>query len=340
SGQTGAAAAPAGGVAPGRALFSGDVKVVADPATNALLITADAGDRPGIDSLIDKLDIRRLQVLVEALIIEISSGGAQQFGMEFRGLSDPTVNSQRKLAGGTTFGSGIANAAANPLNPGNGLVVGVVQGTIDIGGVTVPNLGALLRAIESKTDTNVLSTPNIMTMDNEEAEILVGQNVPFITGTSSSTGTANANPFNTVERKDVGLTLRVTPQISEGNTIRLKIYQEISSVLGGTVADGGLTTSKRSIKTTVLAADGSIIVLGGLMRDDTTKGVQRVPCIGAVPILGEPFKFTDNSSTKTNLMVFLRPHIIRTRQDLKNITEDKYRQVIDVYDAQKYEGTI
>jgi len=346
SGQSsGAAAAP--GAPPGKSLFTGDVRLVADPATNALLITADAGDRPGLDGLIDKLDIRRLQVLVEALIIEISAGGAQQFGMEFRGLYNPNNPSIRPV-GGTAFsnkaGVNINTVAANPLAPGNGLAVGVVKGTVDltVGGTTTTflNLGALLRALESKTDANVLSTPNILTMDNEEAEILVGQNVPFITGTSSSTGLANANPFNTVERKDVGLTLRVTPQISEGDTIRLKIYQEISSVAGGTAAEGGLITSKRSIKTTVLASDGNIIVLGGLMRDDSTKGVQRVPCIGAIPIIGEPFKFTDNSHTKTNLMVFLKPHIIRSRQDLQGITEEKYREVQGVYDKQKYEGTI
>jgi len=321
------------------------VKVVADPATNALLITADAGDRPGLDGLIDKLDIRRLQVLVEALIIEISANGAQQFGMEFRGLSDPN-NPTRQVIGGTTFstnpgGVNINTVAANPLAPGNGIAVGVVQGTISVGGNTFYNLGALLRALETKTDTNVLSTPNILTMDNEEAEIIVGQNVPFLTGTSANAATTT-NLFNTVQRQDVGLTLRVTPQISEGDTIRLKIFQEISSVAPTepNVNASDIITNKRSIKTTVLAADGNIIVLGGLMRDDNTKGVQRVPCIGAVPLLGEPFKFTQNSRTKTNLMVFLKPHIIRSRQDLQGITEDKYRDVQDVYDAQKYEGTI
>ena len=342
SGQTGGAA---GGAAPGKTLFSGDVKVVADPATNALLITADAGDRPGMDALIDKLDIRRLQVLVEALIIEITATGAQQLGMEFRGLGDPN-NPVRQVVGGTQFstqaGTNINTVAANPLAPGNGIAVGVVQGTISVGGNTFYNLGALLRALESKTDTNVLSTPNILTMDNEEAEIIVGQNVPFITGTSASTGSANANPFNTVQRQDVGLTLRVTPQISEGDTIRLKIFQEISSVAptNAAVKASDIITNKRSIKTTVLAADGNIIVLGGLMRDDSTKGVQRVPCIGAIPLISEPFKFTENSRTKTNLMVFLKPHIIRSRKDLQGITEDKYRDVHDVYDNQKYEGTI
>lgn len=344
SGQVAGGTEPVGAAAHGKSLFTGDVKLVADPATNALLITSDSGDRPGLDGLIDKLDIRRLQVLVEALIIEITAGGAQQFGMEFRGLSDPN-NPVRQLVGGTTFtnqgGVNINTVGANPLAPGNGIAVGVVQGTISVGGNTFYNLGALLRALETKTDTNVLSTPNILTMDNEEAEIIVGQNVPFLTGTSANNATTT-NLFNTVQRQDVGLTLRVTPQISEGDTIRLKIFQEISSVAPtqANVNASDIITNKRSIKTTVLAADGNIIVLGGLMRDDSTKGVQRVPCIGSIPLISEPFKFTENSRTKTNLMVFLKPHIIRSRQDLQSITEDKYRDVQDVYDKQKYEGTI
>ncbi len=332
------------GVAPSKSLFIGDVKLVADPATNALLITADASDRIGLDRLIDKLDIRRLQVLVEALIIEISANGAQQFGMEFRGLSDPTTPG-RKAVGGTNFsvqgGTSINTlaAATTPLNPGNGLAIGVVDGTVSFGGSTFLNLGALLRALETKSDANVLSTPNILTMDNEEAEIIVGQNVPFVTGSSSTQG-GTANPFQTIQRQDVGLTLRVTPQISEGDTIRLKIFQEVSSVAASQGTAQDIVTNKRSIKTTVLASDGNIIVLGGLMRDDSTKGVQRVPCIGAIPIIGEPFKFTDNSRSKTNLMVFLRPHIIRSRKDMKAITEQKYREVKGVYDNQTYEGTI
>ncbi|MDQ6986918.1 MAG: type II secretion system secretin GspD [Mariprofundaceae bacterium] len=332
------------GAISGKSLFISDVKVVADPATNALLITADASDRIGLDRLIDKLDIRRLQVLIEALIIEISSNGAQQFGMEFRGLSDPTTPG-RKAIGGTNFsvqgGTSINSlaAATTPLNPGNGLAVGIVDGTVSFGGSTFLNLGALLRALETKSDANVLSTPNILTMDNEEAEIIVGQNVPFVTGSSSTQG-GTANPFQTIQRQDVGLTLRVTPQISEGDTIRLKIFQEVSSVAASQGTAQDIVTNKRSIKTTVLASDGNIIVLGGLMRDDSTKGVQRVPCIGAIPIIGEPFKFTDNSRSKTNLMVFLRPHIIRSRQDMKKITQQKYREVQGVYDKQSYEGTI
>ncbi|MDQ6951782.1 MAG: type II secretion system secretin GspD [Mariprofundales bacterium] len=327
-----------------KGVFSGDVKLVADPATNALLMTADGADFPALNALIDKLDIRRLQVLVEALIVEISTTGAQQFGMEFRGLSDPT-GGRRHTIGGTSFtnqsGVNINTVAANPLNPGNGLAVGVVSGMVTFGGKSFLNLGALLRALETKSNANVLSTPDILTMDNEEAEIVVGQNVPFVTGQTSTQGGVT-NPFQTITRQDVGLTLRVTPQISEGDVIRLKIFQEVSSVAPKSSSGGAsdIVTNKRSIKTTVLVNDGNIVVLGGLMRDETTTSVQRVPCIGAVPLIGEPFKFTNNQHVKTNLMVFLRPHIIRNRHDIDLITASKYRVVEDVYKHQKYEGTL
>ncbi len=329
----------------GKAMFSGDVKVVADPATNALLVTADPSDHRALNTLIDKLDIRRLQVLIEALIIEVSVSDSQQFGMEFRGLGNIT-SPGRHVIGGTSFssqaGANINTVAANPLNPGNGLAVGVVSGTVSFGGKEFLNLGALLRALETKTDANVLSTPNILTMDNEQAEIIVGQNVPFVTGTQQTTG-GLANPFQTIQRKDVGLTLRVTPQISEGDTVRLKIFQEVSSVEPSSqnvAKTSDIVTNKRSIKTTVLVNDGNIVVLGGLMRNDTSVSIQRVPCIGAIPILGEPFKFTETSHKKTNLMVFLQPHIIRTRHDIDVITEEKYRSIEDVYAHQKYEGTM
>jgi general secretion pathway protein D len=167
----------------------------------------------------------------------------------------------------------------------------------------------------------------------------VGQNVPFITGRSSTQG-GTANPFQTIERKDVGLTLKVKPQISEGNTVRLELYQEISSVDGGTAAEGGLITSKRSIKTVVLANDGGMVVLGGLMRDETREGVQRVPCLGSIPILGEAFKFTENKQTKTNLMVFLRPHIIKDENDIRNVTNQKYGHIQDLYEKPISGGTI
>lgn len=323
-------------------MFSGEVRVVADPATNALLVTADLADHKALNVLINKLDIRRLQVLIEALIVEIAVSGTQQFGMEFRGLGN-IVSPGRHAIGGTSFsnqaGTNINTIAANPLNPGNGLAVGLVSGTVTFAGKEFLNLGALLRALETNTDANVLSTPNILTMDNEKAEIIVGQNVPFLTGSQQTTG-GLANPFQTIQRKNIGLILRVTPQISEGDTIRMKIFQEISSVEPSKGQARDIVTNKRSIKTTVLANDGNIIVLGGLMRNDATVSVQRVPCIGTIPIIGEPFKFTETTHKKTNLMVFLRPHIIRSRHDIDVITGEKYRGIEDIYRHQKYEGTV
>jgi len=337
----GGAAATKPGAA-GKSLFTGDVKIVAEPATNALLITADPSDMNAMNGIIDKLDVRRLQVLVEALIVEVSEGVGEQFGIEWKSannLGGATATS----FGGTSFpntsGVSINSVATNPLATGAGLAVGVAKGTLTFGGNTIVNLGALARALSTQTDTNILSTPNILTMDNEEAEIIVGQNVPFITGQSSTQG-GTTNPFQTIERKDVGLTLKVKPQISEGNTVRLELYQEISSVDGGTAAEGGLITSKRSIKTVVLANDGGMIVLGGLMRDETRTGVQRVPCLGSIPILGEAFKFTENKQTKTNLMVFLRPHIIKDENDIRNVTSQKYGSMQELYEQPISGGTI
>ncbi len=324
-------------------LFSGDVRLVADKTTNAVMITADPSDMAAVNGIIDKLDIRRRQVLVEALIVEVSANAAQQFGIEWRGLSNFNAPG-RHVFGGTNFtpqgGANIGGVAANPLNPGNGLVVGLVDGTITFGGQTFLNIGALARALESKADTNVLSTPNLLTMDNEQAEIVVGQNVPFITGQSQTQGGV-ANPFQTIERKDIGLTLRVKPQISEGGMVRLELYQEISSLdTNAGVQGADLITNKRSIKTVVLANDGQMIVLGGLMRDDETRGVQRVPCLGAIPVLGEPFKFSENRHRKTNLMVFLRPHIIRTASDIDALTNLKYGEIRKLYESPASGGTI
>jgi len=326
-----------------KTLFTGDVKVVAEDATNALLITADPSDIASVNHIIDKLDVRRRQVLVEALIVEVSANTTEQFGMEWRGVGNFTKPGRTAL-GGTAFttqgGTNINTVAANPFGAGSGLVVGAVDGTVTFGGTQFLNLGALVRALETKADTNVLSTPNILTMDNEEAEIIVGQNVPFLTGQNSTQG-GISNPFQTIERKDIGLTLRVKPQISEGDTVRLEIYQEISSIdTTGGVQGTDLITNKRSIKTVVLANNAQIIVLGGLMRDDNSASVQRVPCIGAVPVLGEPFKFTENQHRKTNLMVFLKPHVIKSSDDIEAITNRKYNDIKKLYERPTKGGTI
>ncbi len=335
-GQTAATAKPG----QAKPLFAGDVKVVADAGTNALLITADPSDIKAVSRIIDRLDIRRRQVLVEALIVEVSGNAIERFGVEWMasgGVGAGVQNFQNIQPVGTAL---TTNAqAATPVSTSlaltaaapSGLTLGVINQALSI--------GALLQAMQSDTDANVLSTPNLLTMDNEEAEIVVGKNVPFITGQSSTQGGVT-NPFQTIERKDVGLTLRVKPQISEGDSVRLEIYQEISSVDGATAGGGGLTTSKRSIKTVVLANDRQMIVLGGLMRDDKTAAVQKVPCLGAIPLFGEPFKFTENQMTKTNLMVFLKPIIIKNASQIEEITDHKYIDIKKLYEQPLQGGTI
>jgi len=326
----------------GKSLFSGDVKIVADEATNALLITADHSDLEAVKNIVNKLDVRRRQVLIEALIVEVSGNSIQRFGVEWMattGIGTGVQNfSNMKTIGGALSANAIA---ANPVSTSAALTA-VAPGGVTLGVVNKAlSIGALVHAMESDNDANVLSTPNLLTLDNEEAEIIVGQNVPFITGSNSSTGTANPNPFQTIERKDIGLTLRVKPQISAGDSVRLDIYQEISSIdTKAGVQGSDLITTKRSIKTVVLADDGQMIVLGGLMREDATAKVQRVPCLGSVPLLGEPFKFSENSKTKTNLMVFLKPHIIKSSNYLEELTNRKYNNIKALYEHSVDGGTI
>ena len=348
AGQTGGQAATKGGAVLPKVMFSGDVKVTPDPSTNALLIIADPADREAINKIIDKLDIRRLQVFVEGLIVEVQGDTLKQLGIEWAAAQDITNNlaavgaqnfgtlSTIGAAVGGNSGADLATAAAAAL-PG-GLTAGIIQGSLSDGDITI---GGIVRALQSNSDANILSTPNLLTMDNEEAEIVVGQNVPFVTGQNATQG-GTANPFQTIERKDIGLTLRVTPQISEGDTIRLDIYQEVSSIAPGASATGAsdLITNKRSIKTVVLANDEEIIVLGGLIRDDVSESVQKVPCIGSIPILGEPFRFTEQQQRKTNLMVFLRPHIINSTQDIRAITQEKYLKIKGLYEDVQGGGTM
>jgi len=333
---------PAAAAQPGltKTLFSGDVKVVADVPTNALLITADPSDIAAVGGIIDKLDVRRRQVLVEALIVEVSGNATERFGVEWMASGGVGAGVQNfkniqnvgaALSANAIAATPVSAAASLTAAAPTGITLGVVNKALSI--------GALVHAMQADTDANVLSTPNLLTMDNEEAEIVVGKNVPFLTGQNVTQG-GTANPFQTIERKDVGLTLRVKPQISAGDSVRLEIYQEISSVDGGTAAQGGIITSKRSIKTVVLANDSQMIVLGGLMREDKSATVQRVPCVGAVPLLGEPFKFTENTKTKTNLMVFLKPHIIKENNQIDALTLGKYNDIRGLYEKPIEGGTI
>jgi general secretion pathway protein D len=208
---------------------------------------------------------------------------------------------------------------------GNGLNIGILKGKVNIPGIgTVANLGMLVHALESKANANILSKPNLLTLDNEEAKIVIGQNVPFVTGQYAQTGgSASVTPFQTIERKDVGLTLKVKPQISEGNTIKLVIHQEVSSVASAANA-AGITTNKRSIDTSVLVDDGSIIVLGGLIEDRVSDTVSKVPLLGDLPWLGTMFRSVTRGHNKTNLMVFLRPYVMRASEDSSKVSNERY----------------
>jgi general secretion pathway protein D len=274
---------------------AGDSMILADPATNSLVISAPDVTYNALRAVIDKLDARRAQVFVEALVVEITAEKAAEFGIQWQDLRGIDRNGTNFIGGtnlgGRGTGSNIIDAAVNLGTLGQGLNIGMVSGTITIPGLgLVTNLGALARALESDANANFLSTPNLLTMDNEEAKIVVGQNVPFITGQYAQTGsTTTPSPFQTIERRDVGLTLKVRPQVSEGGAVKLQIYQEISSLRPTTTA-ADVITDKRSIESTILVDDGRIIVLGGLISDTMQDGVDKVPLLGDIPGLGYLFK--------------------------------------------------
>lgn len=284
-----------------------NISIQADENTNSLVITAKPDVLRSLQSVIRQLDIRRAQVLVEAIIAEISSTKTSELGVQFGSIDTDSVGAISSEFPGT--GPGILSLAfgTGPVTSlGGGLSIGAGNGTGN------SRFGVLLRAIASDDDSNLLSTPNLVMLDNEEAEIIVGQNVPFITGSQSTTGGV-ATPFQTIQRQDVGLTLKVKPQINEGDALKLDITQEISSVVpdNSSVTSSDIITNKRSIKTTVLVNDGEIVVLGGLMSDDLTEGVSKVPVLGDVPLLGNLFRSRTTRKVKTNLVVFLHPVILK-----------------------------
>jgi len=334
AGAAGAAAQATSALArSAQASAQGGGAVQADPASNALLISAPDSMFVHIKAIIDKLDVRRAQVYVEALIVEILAERAAEFGIQWQSVGDVTSNQTRGFGGtnfsGTGTGANIIDASVNLGTLGPGLNVGVVKGQVTIPGIgTVTNIAALARALETDANANVLSTPNILTLDNEEARIIVGQNVPFITGQYAQTGSSTtATPFQTIERKDVGLTLRVKPQISEGGTVRLQIFQEVSSVQDQ-ANPAGIITNKRSIESTVLVDDGQIIALGGLVRDSTSDGVEKVPLLGDIPFIGYLFRYDTRKLSKVNLMVFLRPVVLRDSAAYSGFTAERYRLML------------
>ncbi len=286
-----------------------------------------------IRAIVEKLDNRRAQVFVEALIVEVSADRSAEFGIQWQYLQGAN-NSSSYVGGGTNFGvrgsgTNIIDTSANLGSAGNGLNLGIIRGSITIPGLgTITNLALLVRALQGDNTANILATPNMLTLDNEEAKIIVGQNVPFITGQYAQTGqTSTVTPFQTITRQDVGLTLRVKPQITEGGTVRLAIYEEVSRVQDLT-NPAGIITNKRSLESTVLIDDGQIIVLGGLIQDSQTDGTQKIPFLGDIPIAGALFRYDTRERSKTNLMVFLRPTIVRSPALGGALTTDRYDYII------------
>ena len=319
-----------GKTAPGKAtsgsVISQNSIIQADEETNALIITSDPNTIKNLKAVIRQLDIRRAQVLVEAIIAEITTNNNKEVGVGF--AVDGTNRDSGALPAGISNFAGVGDlllsvaSGAAPTSLPSGLSFG-------LGGESGSGVryGALLRALQTDTNTNILSTPNIVTLDNEEAELIVGQNLPFVTGSFTGTGSTNPqNPFQTIERQDVGLTLKVTPQINEGDTVQMVIEQEVSSVIPGTV-EQGIATRKRSIKTSVLVDDGGILILGGLIADEVSDTESKVPLLGDIPLIGFLFRTESTTKSKANLMVFLRPTILRDHKDASFVTNEKYNHL-------------
>ncbi|HEX4522452.1 MAG TPA: type II secretion system secretin GspD [Casimicrobiaceae bacterium] len=311
------------------------VTIQADAANNALLVMASEPLYNNIRAIVDKLDVRRAQIYVEALVVEVSADKAAEFGIQWN-LLDPNKlnNNSTQVGGGTNFGTrgtgtNIIDAQANLSSLGQGLNLGIIRGTINIPGLgIITNLALLARALASDANTNILSTPNLLTLDNEQANIIVAENVPFITGQYAQTGsTTTVTPFQTIERRDVGLILKVKPQITEGGSVKLTIYEEVSRIEDTTNA-AGIITNKRSLESTVMVDDGQIIVLGGLIQDSFTDGTSKVPLAGDVPLFGQLFRYDNRRRTKTNLMVFLKPTVVRTSSAGAALTGDRYDYLI------------
>jgi general secretion pathway protein D len=300
--------------------------IQADPSTNSLIITASDALYKQLRAVIDQLDGRRAQIYIEAMIVEVSEQKLAEVGFQWAaGSGDNT-----RVVGGTNLSQGgvpgLFSLIADPEAVGataTGLNVGIARRLAS----GKYSLGALATFLETNADGNVLSKPNMIALDNEEAKIVVGQNVPFVTGsyTNNNSNSGSVNPFTTVERKDVGLTLRVRPQVGEGGTVRMTVFQENSSVDASSRTNAqGLTTNKSSIETTVVIDNGTTLVLGGLLKDEFSNGNSKVPVLGDIPVLGELFKSRSRSRNKTNLMVFLRPVVMRDQDAANAVTLDRY----------------
>jgi general secretion pathway protein D len=308
-----------------------EVSVQADEAINALVIRADPATMIDIMDIVDSLDVRRRQVLIEAAIVEVTTDFSHQLGSELAigdrtsgntpiGLTAPSGTLAQILQGLATDTAPATSLGEAPLLAGGRL------------SQTGPSFAFIIKALASNSNVNLLSTPSITTMDNEEAKIVVGQNVPFRTGSTVSGSQGTTNPFTTIQREDVGLTLEVTPHINNDNLVRLSIHQEVSEVDASSLSIGSeaaadLITNKRTIDTTILVDNGEVIILGGLIRDKETTAVSKVPLLGSIPLLGMLFRSKTYSTEKQNLLVFLRPTVLTTKEDISKISERKYDRV-------------
>jgi len=299
--------------------------IQADASTNTLIITASETVYRNLRTVIDQLDARRSQVYIEALIIEVSTSKTEQFGVQWAALSGSTNNDIR-VGAATSFNTGGASnnlftlaAEGKAAVPAPGINLGIFSSKL--------GLGALASALQSSGNANVLSVPTLTTLDNEEAKIMVGQNVPFVTGqytnTTASAG-STVNPFQTIERKDVGVSLRVRPQISEGGAVKLVIAQEVSNIDNSVTSTSGIITKVRSIETNVIVDDGQLLVLGGLMAEDSNDNNDQVPLLGDIPYLGNLFKYKSKIHNKSNLLIFLRPTVVRNTDQSNSISVDRY----------------
>ena len=316
---------------------TGNVTIQADVANNALIIMGPEPVYNNLRTIIDRLDVRRAQVFVEALIVEVTSDRAAQFGIQWQVLQGFNRNNVQGF-GGTNFGAqesgnNIVRGSVNLGSLGQGLNLGIINGTLAIPGLgVITNLALLIRSLEQDANANILSTPTLLTLDNEEARIIVGQNIPFVTGQYATTGnTSTVTPFQTFERHDVGVLLRVKPQITEGGTVRLNIYQEVSRVESIT-ATTGIVLSKRALESTVNVDDQQIIVLGGLIQDSQTNDTDKLPVAGDVPILGQLFRYDKRARTKTNLLVFIKPTVVKSDSQGRMLTSERYDYIMNQQD--------
>ncbi|MEE4283223.1 MAG: type II secretion system secretin GspD [Pseudomonadales bacterium] len=314
-----------------------ETTIQADETLNAIVVSADPGAMNELLEIVEKLDIRRSQVLIEAAIVEITLDDSLDYGVEMAaadgsGETVPLITTSLQGVISSLFSELVGEdgnvdalqALANITSPT------LAAAKIDVGAIS---FGAVITALATNSRANLLSTPSILTLDNQEAHILVGREVPFRTGSFTTTGDGTSNPFTTVQREDVGVELTVTPYVHDDSAVRLDVIQQITNVLAtpvGGEAFADVVTSKRTIETTILAEDRQTIVLGGLIQDDITESESRVPVLGSIPVLGNLFRSRGKTNAKTNLLVFLRPTIIRSKEEAISVTQDKYKSVWEV----------